>query len=209
MTYEQYVLNKVINKEIKHYELILESVLQTKLAPSTYLKDKLDKRVVSTGLKSIFGFIEDKGTKSYNAYFYSEYRKEVLKEDTDSLKICSNCKMELSLSNFYSNGYYKNTRKYKSKCKKCTEAELHDRKEQIILSIFKSYSCTICGYKKCKKALEFHHKNPKEKEYKISDLKSHSAGKITEELHKCIIVCANCHREIHEGLHPEYLLTAK
>lgn len=54
--------------------------------------------------------------------------------------------------------------------------------------------CSICGYNKCLTALEFHHINPKEKEIYNSHWKF-ERNKM--ELDKCILVCANCHREIH------------
>lgn len=61
--------------------------------------------------------------------------------------------------------------------------------------------CSICGYNKCIEALEFHHKNPKEKDKDISrgrgvDTRI-SFEKLKKELDKCILVCANCHREQH------------
>jgi hypothetical protein len=58
--------------------------------------------------------------------------------------------------------------------------------------------CAKCGFKKCSEALEFHHKNPKEKLFNISTgcLTRYSWGKIIEEISKCDILCANCHRQI-------------
>lgn len=29
---------------------------------------------------------------------------------------------------------------------------------------------------------------------------------IEAELKKCVLLCANCHREVHAGWHPQYLL---
>lgn len=52
-----------------------------------------------------------------------------------------------------------------------------------------------CGYSKCIEALEFHHLDPTEKEFEISDRRSWEA--LTAELDKCILLCANCHREYH------------
>lgn len=60
--------------------------------------------------------------------------------------------------------------------------------------------CAICGYDKCSSALEFHHTNPLEKDFAISNLPHCSFEKALAEIQKCIMVCANCHREIHAGL---------
>ena len=62
--------------------------------------------------------------------------------------------------------------------------------------------CCLCGYNKSNWALDFHHLNPTEKEFSFGGLRASckSWEKITNELKKCILVCANCHREIHEGL---------
>lgn len=60
-------------------------------------------------------------------------------------------------------------------------------------------ACEICGYCKNIAALEFHHKNPEEKEFNI-DMRKFSnmtLEKLEAELEKCILVCANCHRELH------------
>ena len=60
--------------------------------------------------------------------------------------------------------------------------------------------CCVCGYDKCISALEFHHLNPEEKEFSISTNSNISFEKANKELKKCILVCSNCHREIHENL---------
>jgi ribosomal protein L30E len=58
-----------------------------------------------------------------------------------------------------------------------------------------------CGYNRCSTALEFHHKNPNEKDFGIGYKGyTRSWDKIKEELDKCVLVCSNCHREIHAGL---------
>ncbi len=57
--------------------------------------------------------------------------------------------------------------------------------------------CKICGYNKCISALEFHH-NKNNKEGNISTfLKNESRQKLLKEAEKCILLCANCHRELH------------
>lgn len=62
---------------------------------------------------------------------------------------------------------------------------------------YKGGKCEICGYNKCISALEFHHLDPNEKDFSISNSKVLSFDKCKSEVDKCILVCANCHREIH------------
>ena len=56
--------------------------------------------------------------------------------------------------------------------------------------------CQHCGYNRCMGALQFHHKDPKEKEFSISG-RSLSWDRIKAELDKCLLLCSNCHAEIH------------
>ena len=60
--------------------------------------------------------------------------------------------------------------------------------------------CQCCGYDKCIQALEFHHLNPEEKEFNFNENTNRSWNSTREEIKKCILVCANCHREIHASL---------
>lgn len=62
---------------------------------------------------------------------------------------------------------------------------------------YKGSKCSVCGYDTCLDALEFHHVNPKEKEVGISQMAEKVWDKHVEELNKCILLCANCHREAH------------
>ena len=60
--------------------------------------------------------------------------------------------------------------------------------------------CSVCGYNKSIKALEFHHIVPDSKTFGMSALfqKRPSWKVILKELKKCKLVCSNCHREIEE-----------
>ena len=60
--------------------------------------------------------------------------------------------------------------------------------------------CQYCGYNKCQSALELHHINKTEKDFSIAESTNKSWEIICNELKKCVLVCANCHREIHEGM---------
>lgn len=66
---------------------------------------------------------------------------------------------------------------------------------------YKGGKCFICGYNRCDAALEFHHLDPSEKDFGVAQ-NGYTRGweKIKKELDKCICVCANCHREIHNGI---------
>ena len=63
---------------------------------------------------------------------------------------------------------------------------------------YKGGKCILCGYSKCNNALEFHHLNPLDKDFNISKNMNKSWQKVKNEIDKCILVCSNCHREIHE-----------
>ena len=67
---------------------------------------------------------------------------------------------------------------------------------------YKGGKCEICGYSKCIDALDFHHLNPEEKQFNLSSAKV-SFEKAKKEVDKCILVCANCHREIHYTINQE------
>lgn len=58
--------------------------------------------------------------------------------------------------------------------------------------------CTRCGYNKYPEVLEFHHRNPLEKDFNVSS-KGHSRSwdRVKREIGKCDLLCSNCHREIH------------
>lgn len=65
---------------------------------------------------------------------------------------------------------------------------------------YKGGSCTSCGYSKYVGALEFHHRDPSEKDFIVSTARSLSWEKVRVELDKCDLLCSNCHRETHATL---------
>ena len=60
--------------------------------------------------------------------------------------------------------------------------------------------CSICGYDRCIDALEFHHENPEIKEFKLGSGNTMSWKEYKREALKCILVCSNCHKEIHSKI---------
>ena len=59
--------------------------------------------------------------------------------------------------------------------------------------------CGICGYNKSVRALSFHHLDPNEKEISFTG-RCVSWIKIVEEARKCVMLCSNCHMEVHDGV---------
>jgi len=59
--------------------------------------------------------------------------------------------------------------------------------------------CTKCGYKKNLSSLSFHHLEPKTKEFKLDvrSLSNRTINSIMKEFRKCILLCHNCHAEVH------------
>lgn len=103
-------------------------------------------------------------------------------------------------------------------CKSCNKKFVYDRKKghrrnycrNCISKDFRTKikvkavellggKCMLCGYDKSLCALEFHHLNPKEKDFKISS-KILSWEKIKPEVKKCVLLCSNCHKEVEYGV---------
>lgn len=66
---------------------------------------------------------------------------------------------------------------------------------------YKGGKCARCGYNKSIRALSFHHTDPTKKEFTISNHGRCMAWeKRKKELDKTILLCANCHAEVHDEL---------
>ncbi len=75
------------------------------------------------------------------------------------------------------------------------------RKQRLVLQF--GGQCSRCGYSKNTAALAFHHLNPKEKSFQLDlrALSNRRQTRIDDEAAKCILVCNNCHAEIHNPQH--------
>jgi hypothetical protein len=79
----------------------------------------------------------------------------------------------------------------------------HNRIFAILTNIKLMSGCKICGYKRSSGALVFHHldKDKKLFSFSIKEIKlSISNKQIIAETKKCIVLCSNCHSEIHSGI---------
>lgn len=103
---------------------------------------------------------------------------------------------------------YAQTNEYKREWDKSHKEEIKIRKRirgaliKKELVKYKGGACSICGYNKNISALSFHHINDQDyqKEYDISTRMGNrcSLETLKKEVDKCVLVCENCHREIHQ-----------
>jgi predicted transcriptional regulator len=115
-------------------------------------------------------------------------------------KECPKCKLTKNLDEFYSRRGKNGGSVY---CKECSKDEGKERFRRFKKKCvdYKGGKCEKCGYDKYIGALQFHHLEPAKKEFSLSKVRSHEFNdKIKIELDKCILVCANCHFEIHGSL---------
>lgn len=85
-------------------------------------------------------------------------------------------------------------------CRKCAikaGVDKRRRKLKVMAIEHNGGKCQHCGYNKCIAALEFHHRNPTQKDFGLSNGNTYSWEKIKNEIEKCDLLCANCHRELH------------
>ena len=81
--------------------------------------------------------------------------------------------------------------------------KFYGHSHRIEAVLYKGGKCAVCGIKyngENGAIFDFHHINPKEKDFNISTLFRNCStipDKIWRELDKCILVCSNCHRQIH------------
>ena len=93
------------------------------------------------------------------------------------------------------------SRKYADRAEYLKKAvSLRRKKIRQMLVEYKGGKCELCGYNECIDVLDLHHKDPSTKEFGISSsglTRSWEKNKV--EADKCVLLCANCHREIHAG----------
>ena len=126
--------------------------------------------------------------------------KTIPHSEVSDCKFCPRCKTKKLKIEFYNRRNGKGNSVY---CKRCSNDQTVERQKDLKQKCidYKGGKCVCCGYNKCNNVLEFHHLDPVKKEFSISHAKLTSFDEnIKKELHKCALVCANCHREIHAGV---------
>lgn len=123
--------------------------------------------------------------------FESHNRKQYsIADNSDKECICEEC----NKSFIYSKGKHNSSKR----CNSCY-VRIYRQKLKTKAVEYKGGKCKRCGYNSNIKALQFHHRNPDEKEFSINGL-AMKWEKVVIELDKCELLCANCHIEVHDEL---------
>ncbi|MEY4334992.1 MAG: hypothetical protein RLZZ196_3742 [Bacteroidota bacterium] len=136
--------------------------------------------------------------KSFKNGYLNKNISKIQKIDGIPIQHCSECKILLNNENGY---WRKNKSIWSSKCKQCTSKQdnrWRNNKQKAVE--YKGGKCQHCGYNKCIDALEFHHTDPSTKNENFSNIKLKKWETQKQELDKCILLCSNCHREVHYKL---------
>lgn len=114
----------------------------------------------------------------------------------DDQKLCPKCNKEKNVKEFH---LKKSENRRSSWCKSCVyesqKKRWIDRKKKAI-DLFGG-KCGICGYDKNYAAFDFHHVDPNEKEFDWQKLRLRKWNSVIDELKKCVLLCKNCHAEVH------------
>ncbi len=109
---------------------------------------------------------------------------------------CTKCKKDKNIEEFH---FIKTEKRYNSWCKVCLYQRQKNRwvelKKKIITVM--GGKCCKCGYNKNDAALCIHHLNNKNKNFDWNQLRLRTWNIVEKEINKCILVCCNCHAEIH------------
>ncbi len=128
--------------------------------------------------------------------------KRVSKDNPNGL-VCSIC----SIVKTDENAFKLKDGRWQSYCKQCNAVmtAIRSRAFKTLCLQYKGGCCEKCGYDKCPASLNFHHKDPNQKSFSISQRKSKKLDEeVKRELDLCSLLCANCHYEEHYTAYSEH-----
>lgn len=114
---------------------------------------------------------------------------------------CTDCTKKLTKNNVYKRA----DGRQNLMCKSCRKTKIYNsQKKRRYARKLRSVKllggkCSTCGYNNNICALHFHHTNPSTKKYNLSGTNMGYLRweLVEEELKKCVLLCANCHLELH------------
>lgn len=116
-------------------------------------------------------------------------------------KICFKCKQDKPITEF---SFRPDRQIYQSYCRSCNVSKVDKQrrsmKERAVQ--YKGGKCKICGYDRCNRALSFHHFDPNLKDFAIGWIRTNGWETVKRELDKCVLLCTNCHAEVHDNVTP-------
>lgn len=114
-------------------------------------------------------------------------------------RVCEDCGLEGELHQFANAGKINGVQYYRYKCIQCYSKFKQIRKDQQrekFTDFKKTLKCEECGLTD-HRVIEFHHKDPSQKDREVSVMIGWSWERIMKEVEKCSFLCANCHRILH------------
>lgn len=157
-----------------------------------YCNDKCDQKYHNSLKVGVNNCICGKSIYIDSTYCKSCMPKYLKKKDRNVEYNCENCGRKYKLAD-------KRNGATTTKCASC-QVNIRKYTNKIKAIEYKGGCCELCGYSKCVRALCFHHKDPNKKEFGISGNHCRKWEKVKEELDKCLLLCHNCHMEIHDTL---------
>lgn len=99
----------------------------------------------------------------------------------------------------YQRAYYQRNRENRIALQKAINAKKRQYLKSFVDRYKLRYGCRVCGYRSHAIALDFHHINPTQKIRTVASMIRRSSGisSIKDEIRKCVLLCANCHRVQH------------
>lgn len=130
------------------------------------------------------------------------------------MRVCTCCKIKKPIDKFYTR-YNKSGKTETSRCKSCIKSEVKIwRKNPTGRVKWRAYNERRVSFNKeflrkerekgCRKCgenrhyvIDFHHLDPGEKIFTIGRTNQWTLTQLKKEIRKCILLCKNCHQELH------------
>lgn len=139
----------------------------------------------------------------YNLYaIVARSKRKFIERNGQTYQECNRCKTLKPFTHAFFREVQSKTYTLDGRCRQCYNEIQGDKRSDFKRQYLQSYydgGCECCGFNKCIEVLEFHHRDPSEKEFSPANIMHIKSGKREQELEKCDVLCSNCHRGFHSG----------